>query len=60
MNKTQRENLAKFSYDIAKLIFAAFVLANFMSEKFSILLAVFGTCIVAGTVILGYNLNKKE
>ena len=60
MNKTQRENLAKYSYDISKLLFAAFVLANIMSDKFYIYLVIIGIFGTMFFIILGYILNQKE
>ncbi len=60
MNKTQRENLAKYSYDLSKLVFAAFVLANIMSEKFSLLLVIFGAAVTIVFMLTGFFLNKKQ
>ena len=53
MNKTQRENLAK-------LLFAAFVMANIMSDKFYIYLVIIGIFGTMFFIILGYILNQKE
>ena len=54
MNKTQRENLAKYSYDLSKLVFAGFVIANIMSERFSISLIVFGIVATLILLLIGY------
>lgn len=60
MNKTQRENLAKYSYDFSKLIFAGFVITNIMSEKFSLSVFIAGIIGFVSFILTGYALNQKE
>lgn len=60
MTKTQRENLAKYCYDISKLMFGAFVLANIMSDNFSVMLTFFGFGGMIFFIFAGLYLNHKE
>ncbi|MBI3814622.1 MAG: hypothetical protein HY279_09190 [Nitrospinae bacterium] len=60
MIKRQRENLAKYCYDMSKIMFAALVLGNIMSERFSPLGFWLGIIETVLFLILGYLLDKGE
>jgi len=60
MNEIQRENLAKYSYDISKLALGGFVVANIMSDKISVQLAVAGIIVAIIFICIGYVLNNKQ
>jgi hypothetical protein len=58
MIKRQRENLAKYCYDISKIMVAVPVIGNIMSDRFSLL--VFWAGIIGADIflILGHFLDK--
>lgn len=61
MTKRQRENIAKYLYDISKIIFTLAVLGNLLTkEKFDILAFLFGIIFSASTFISAFILDKKE
>ncbi|MBI4689000.1 MAG: hypothetical protein HY754_01810 [Nitrospirae bacterium] len=60
MNKKQRENLAKYSYDLSKIMVTAPLLGNLLSDKFSIYAFWFGLISAFIFLIVGYVLDKKE
>jgi uncharacterized membrane protein len=60
MNKMQRENLAKYAYDVSKLVLGGFVIANILSETFSLRVLSVGILVAIVFLVLGYFLNKKE
>lgn len=60
MNKKQRENLSKYSYDLSKLMVAAPMLGNILSERFSNNAFWLGLVSALVFLVLGYILDIKE
>jgi len=59
--KEQKNNLAKFSYDLAKIIFAIIVIGPFVkSESFTIFAFLGGAIFTIIFFLIGYTLDGKE
>jgi hypothetical protein len=56
----KRQNLAKFLYDIAKLIFGGFVVATILAKGSATFLALFGVLITALVAIIAFWIDKGE
>ena len=59
MNKKQRENLARYCYDISKIMVAVPILGNSLSEGFSLRAFWMGIGAAMGFLILGLVLDQK-
>ena len=60
MNKKQRENLAKYTYDLSKIMVTAPLIGNMLSDKFSTLAFWLGLSFALIFLIIGYMLDHKE
>ena len=61
MTKCQRENLAKYLYDLSKILFATAVLGNLLAgQHFDVLSFLLGTWVAVGCFWAGYALDGKE
>ncbi|MBI3322713.1 MAG: hypothetical protein HYZ94_03420 [Candidatus Omnitrophica bacterium] len=61
MTKRQRENVAKYFYDISKIIFATVVLGNLLAtERFNVLSFLLGSVVAYFCLEWGYTLDGKE
>ena len=60
MNLVQRDNLAKYCYDLSKVTATGFIIANLVSGKFSVAFAIFGAIVSIGLLLLGYYINRKS
>lgn len=61
MNEKQKNNLAKFFYDIAKIDFAALVVAQFAnSNNLKYWILIIGIIATIVPLIVGFLLDKKE
>ncbi|MEW6246833.1 MAG: DUF6722 family protein [Nitrospirota bacterium] len=60
MTQRQRENLARYAYDVSKIMVAVPILGNSLSEHFS--LTAFWLGIAAATIflLLGFLLDRRE
>ncbi len=57
---TREENLAKFLYDIAKLIFGGFVVATILAKGSATFLVLFGVVITALVAIIAFWIDKGD
>jgi hypothetical protein len=55
---TREQNLAKFLYDIAKLIFGGFVVATILAKGSATFLILFGVAITALVAIIAFWIDK--
>ena len=56
----KRQNLAKFLYDIAKLIFGGFAVATILAKGSATFLTLFGVLITAMVAIIAFWVDKGE
>lgn len=60
-NKKQKDNLSKFSYDVAKIVLAVSVIGPLAKpEQFNLSIATGGLLITCLFLLLGYMLDAKE
>jgi acyl-CoA synthetase (AMP-forming)/AMP-acid ligase II len=57
---SRSQNLAKFLYDIAKLIFGGFVVATILTKGPATFLALFGIITTALVAIIAFWIDKGE
>ena len=57
---TREENLGKFLYDIAKLIFGGFVVATILAKGSATFLVLFGVVITALVAIIAFWIDKGD
>lgn len=61
MIQRQRENIAKYLYDLSKIVFAGAVLGNFISwERFNVVTLMLGVTLSYGLAWMGYSLDGRE
>lgn len=59
MNKTQRQNTAKYLYDLSKIILTISAVTNYFSEKFNPVNFWIGVIFAFGLYLLAYYLDGK-
>ena len=59
-NQNQKNNIAKASYDIFKIIFGIAILTPVVKNEFNIYILVFGMFFVLAFLFIGYYLDGKE
>jgi hypothetical protein len=60
LNKKQRENLARYAYDVRKIMVAVPILGNALPEHFSLRAFWLGIGAAIIFLILGYLLDHRE
>ena len=61
MTLRQRENTAKYLYDLSKIVFAGAVLGDFIAwERFNVITLVFGATLSYSFLWWGYMLDGEE
>ncbi len=60
MNNRQRENLAKYAYDMSKLMIAVPVLGNLLAPEFSDLAFWTGLATATGSLVVAYLLDSQS
>jgi hypothetical protein len=61
MKKKQRENLAKYFYDVSKIVFSLAVLGNYLSkERFDLITFLGGVFFAGLTFACAYLLDGRE
>jgi len=60
LNKRQRENLAKYTYDLSKIMVAVPIVGNALSDIFSLKAFWLGLAAVLSLLLLGFLLDRKQ
>ena len=60
MNEKQKDNIAKYSYDISKGFFLLTIVNQYISRNMTILDFIIGSFFTISFLVLGYLLNKNK
>jgi len=60
MNIKQKESLAKYSYDLSKIIFTVLVIGQIVAEKFKLWIFLSGVVDTIVFFLIGFLLEKGE